>query len=99
MLKRINYFEIKPNEIDQLNFIIVAPHDLSLRKSLDLLIDTGISLSQIKAAILLESHSASVYYKKNESTIISHWEMDKSFSNIQVNLKSLKSLDTFVKRI
>ena len=73
LIRRILYFEIKPCQIDKLRFEIVAPHSNSIKKIVDNLTNAGISLSQIKVAILDQASSVSIFYDPSDRITLSRW--------------------------
>ncbi len=99
MLRRIRHFEIRPHELAALRFMIVAPHDDSLKGVLAKLFADGVSLSQVRAAILPEVRYASVFYDAEEETAKSYWASDQDPPGLFSDLGRLPALSEFVQKM
>ncbi len=92
MLRRIQYFEIKPCQLHELRFMIAAPHAESLKGIIEKLTDAGISLAQIRAGISREPSGASLFYNVDECALESFWYTDREKPVYRVDFDSLPDL-------
>lgn len=99
MLRRIQYFEIKPCELGELRFMIAATHTRSLCRIIEKLTDEGILLSQIKAGILKKASSASLFYKTTDNSLVSIWHADDGEPSYLLDFDELPNLGTLTRKI
>lgn len=98
MLRRIQYFEIKPCQIGELRFMIAATHTRSLRKIIDKLTGAGISLSQITVGVLGEAASASLFYQAQEHCLVSFCHTDGSGPSYRIDFEELPDLGALIEK-
>ena len=94
LLRRIRYFEIKPCQRHQLRFRVAATHAESLDGILDRLLEAGVSLGQVKAAIKKDAQSVSLYYNAAARSLASIWYAGPSASKVRVDFGDLPDLGT-----
>ncbi len=97
MMRRIQFFEIKPHQIGDLRFCITATHSNSLRVLIKKLLDAGIFLSQIKVGILPKARSVSFLYTMPGNSITAQGNFDSSVSTQEIDFKNLPDLGEVVR--
>jgi len=80
ILKQITHYEVTPFEKGEIEFIIIAPHTKSLESIIDVLIDNGILLSQIKFMCQTKAEYANVYFDPQSSEAFIQWKIKNSKS-------------------
>ena len=73
LLKRIGYWNIYPSETGDLQIIIAATHDDSVKTVIDELIDNGINLDQIKFLYNPEKDYVNVFFDVEYPQILLEW--------------------------
>lgn len=99
MLRRIQYFEIKPCQLGELRFMIAATHTRSIRRIIEKLTQEGILLSQIKAGILEDASSASLFYQTTDNRLVSIWHTDDEKHSYRVDFDELTNLGTLTRKL
>ena len=77
LLKRIGYWNIYPSETGDLQIIIAATHDNSVKTVIDELIDNGINLDQIKFFYNPEKDYINVLFDVEYNQILLEWVIRK----------------------
>ena len=75
MVKRLNTFDIHPCEKRDMEFILVATHDVSLLSIVDKLLEEGYLLSQIKVMVNMDAQSASMSYDYQGDELAVVWRI------------------------
>jgi hypothetical protein len=60
LLRRITYFDLLPAEKNNVQFVLIAPHDASLYGAINTILENGFDLSNIRIAINKKSRGANV---------------------------------------
>ncbi len=99
MMRRIRFFDIKPSQITELNFIVAAPHDRGVQRIIGKLMDAGVSLSQIKVSILPRAASVSLVCDMNKNSITGQWRTNAPGAMEGADLNEMSPLDSFIKKM
>ncbi len=98
MMRRIRFFDIKPSQIDELRFIVAAPHDKALQRIIEKLIDAGVSLSRIKAGILPRAANISLFCDMTDNSIVGQWSTRAPESLETIDFNEMPDIGSFVKK-
>ncbi len=96
LLRRIHYFDIKPCQSRELRFLIAAPHVESLQKIIHKLIQSGISLSQIKAGILDTADNVSIFFDVPAQSLVSVWHFSSQQDPCLIEFADLPDLGSLL---
>ena len=77
LLKRIGYWNIYPSETGDLQIIIAATHDNSVKTVIDELIDNGINLDQIKFFFNPKKDYVNVLFDVEHHQVLLEWVVRK----------------------
>ncbi len=97
LIEKIKYYEIFPYELKNLNFIIIAPHTNSFSNIMEVLLNLGIDISNIKFAYNPEAVSANVFLDMGKNSCVIEWNKDQNSYFINVNdINDSESITKFV---
>lgn len=97
LLERIQYYEVYPFELKKLQFVIIAPHTQSIAKAVDIILASGIELSNIKFCYNPKARSANVLLDSTKNELYIEWTKNE-LSNAQLASET-DGLDSIVKKI
>lgn len=100
LIKRIQYYDIYPYQLKDLQFVIIATHDKSLQTIIDYLYDMGVNLAQIKFLFNPLANYANVAFNQSDDSVYVKWlaENRKNASFFE-HASRIDSIDTVVKKI
>jgi len=78
MLSDLQRFDVYPCELADLEVTIVATHTASFAEAVDLLLEVGIELSQIRFACNIQAASASILVTTEDESIHVRWKSSSS---------------------
>ncbi|MFN3532894.1 MAG: cache domain-containing protein [Candidatus Brocadia sp.] len=100
LIKRIQYYDIYPYQLKDLQFVIIATHDKSLQTIIDSLYDMGVNLAQIKFLFNPLANYANIAFNQSDDSVSVEWlaENRKNASFFE-HASNIDSIGTTVKRI
>ncbi|MEP9411300.1 MAG: hypothetical protein HRF42_07810 [Candidatus Brocadia sp.] len=100
LIKKIQYYDIYPYQLNDLQFIIIATHDKSLQTIIDYLYDMGVNLAQIKFLFNPLANYANVAFNQSDDSVSVEWltENRKNISFFEY-ASNIDSIGTTLKRI
>ncbi len=100
LIKRIQYYDIYPYQLKDLQFIIIATHDRSIETIIDYLCNTGINLAQIKFLYNPLANYANVAFNQSDDSVYVEW-LAENWKNTSCfeHFSTLDSMGTIVKKI
>ncbi len=100
ILERIQYYDIYPYQLRDLQFIVVAPHSKSLGAIIDQLYDRGINLTQIKFLFNPSADYANVAFDQSDDSIYVEWLTEnRQVGSIFEKASNIESIGSLVKRM
>ncbi len=100
LVKRIQYYDIYPYQLKDLQFVVIATHDKSLETIIDQLFNMGVNLAQIKFLYNPLANYANVAFNQSDDSVYVEWlaENRKNASFFE-NTSTIDSIGTMVKKI
>lgn len=100
ILERIQYYDIYPYQLRDLQFIIVAPHNKSLGTIIDQLYDRGINLTQIKFLFNPGADYANVTFDQSDDSVYVEWLTEnRQIGSIFEYASNIESIGSLIKRM
>lgn len=100
ILEKIQYYDIYPYQLRDLQFIIVAPHNKSLGILVDQLYDRGVNLTQIKFLFNPRADYANVAFDQSNDSVYVEWLTEnRRVGSIFEKASDIESIGSVVKRI
>ncbi len=96
MLNRISQHDIRPCQLSELQFTLIAAHDKSFASTVDLLLDFGVELSQIRFAYSPLASYANVHVTATPGDVLIEW-FQKSGEITYVRSSDLPDLGSLIK--
>ena len=96
LLNKINHYDIRPSQINQLNFILAAPNTNGIRKSINKLLNNNIGLSQIKIYSYPNQTSVDIHISHKTDTVNIIWKKQGAITRIMD--QEIPTLSDIVKR-
>ncbi len=97
VFKHISYFEITESEKDKLEFQIMSTQQKSLKNLIDIIIDKGYFLSQIKFMCNENAKYGNIYCDIAGSNTIVNWELNNNEDSVvSQNFNELDNLETIL---
>ena len=73
MTTRIKHFDVVPNELKNVRFVVVATHGNSIAGILETLLDQGIDLAQVRFMYDTEADFANVSFDQRTNSVEAEW--------------------------
>ncbi len=101
VLKRIRDFDLPRAKIRNLRVTLVAPHLNSIVKAIDLLVENGLLLSQIRFLYRKEAAYAGVYRTAGKGPVVAHWKLhrDQAQPAVVEDSSQTRNMAEIVKRL
>lgn len=97
LLERIQFYEVYPFELKKLQFVIIAPHTQSIAKAVDIILASGIELSNITFCYNPRARSANVLLDSTKHELYIEWTKGElSYTQLA---SETERLDSIVKKL
>lgn len=100
LIKRIQYYDIYPYQLKDLQFVIIATHDKGLQTIIDSLYETGVHLAQIKFLFNPLANYANVAFNQSDDSVFVEWLAEKrGNTSFFEHASKIDSIGSVVKKI
>lgn len=100
LIKRIQYYDIYPYQLNDLQFVIIATHDKSLETIIDYLCTVGVNLAQIKFLYNPLANYANVAFNQSDDFVSVEWlSQNGGKASFSEHASAIDSIGSIVKKI
>ncbi|MCF6155689.1 MAG: hypothetical protein E3K36_10635 [Candidatus Brocadia sp.] len=100
LIKRIQYYDIYPYQLKDLQFVIIATHDKSLETIINQLYKAGVNLAQIKFLYNPLANYANVAFNQSDDSVSVEWlSQNGGKASFSEHASAIDSIGSIVKKI
>ncbi len=92
LIQRIAYFDLLPVEKKNLQFVLIAPHEASLRGTIQTILENGFDLSNIRIAINKNARGANVFFDPYNRLTVEWYGKNESQRHNALTLPTVQNL-------